>query len=624
MTEDNRFRDYAAPGGDFTWSPPSRNGQSPTNSPASPAPQDDETRPVRARTVLTGGDSGAEPPDGDANGNGDRRESGPEHPLPGGPNGTRAYRSPAGRRAAPGAGEPDDAAPSAAQAPGAAQAPTTPEPSPGSYYSEWTANDPTDVFSAIRGTGRGTGRGRPGTSEHEREPVHEEERLRGLGAAYERLSGSLSGRLSGLRRRRESPPPITPQSPRPAPVRASSRLDTDFTGITSYRVPRLSRPFLWCAGADPALIPNRSELYRYSTIGVFVCLVSFVAATMFAVFASVIGGGFSLAVLPFAAIWGILIFWVDRSIVAEPSYGKVLSGTDATGLLDPVGKVRKPGWLTYVMRGVLALGVSFVIAEAVTLLIFHSEVRDQLAFNQNARADRLDATFKAADQDKRKQLDAKYDRVELCATAKSKEKVRDAALRKKQDESLGRRGEGLSGTVGFGPIATKLEADYNKAQREYVTAQGRCDLARDSVSREFKTYEGQERANREAERADVRRNVGWVAQEQALHDFIDNSGSAVVVALPWVLRVTILLLDLLPLSVKLFGGPTVYERRLRELAYSQAYETQRLRDSHIAKIDMRYDLDRLNTRDSYDRGREDIRGPGRSVSGTRIDRNPSP
>ncbi|MFC3985131.1 DUF4407 domain-containing protein [Streptosporangium jomthongense] len=606
MTEDNRFRDYAAPGGDFTWSPPSRNGQSPPNPPAS---QEDETQPVRVGTVLTGGDSGVEPADG----NGDGRESGPEHPLPGGPNGTRAYRSPAGRRAASGVGEPDDAVP------GAAQAPTTPEPSPGSYYSEWTANDPTDVFSAIRGADRDAGRDRPGT----RELVHEdeEERPRGLGAAYERLSGSLSGRLSGLRRRRESPPPTTPQ---PAPVRAPSRLDTDFTGITAYRVPRLSRPFLWCAGADPALIPNRSELYRYSTIGVFVCLVSFVAATMFAVFASVIGGGFSLAVLPFAAIWGILIFWVDRSIVAEPSYGKVLSGTDATGLLDPVGKVRKPGWLTYVMRGVLALGVSFVIAEAVTLLIFHSEVRDQLAFNQNARADRLDATFKAADQDKRKQLDAKYDRVELCATARSKEKVRDAALKKKQDESLGRRGEGLSGTVGFGPIATKLEADYNKAQREYVTAQGRCDLARDSVSREFKVYEGQERANREAERADVRRNVGWVAQEQALHDFIDNSGSAVVVALPWVLRVTILLLDLLPLSVKLFGGPTVYERRLRELAYSQAYETQRLRDSHIAKIDMRYDLDRLNTRDSYDRGREDIRGPGRSVSGTRIDRNPSP
>ncbi|MFD0886493.1 DUF4407 domain-containing protein, partial [Streptosporangium algeriense] len=552
--------------------------------------------------------------------------------------------------------------------------PAPPAPAPGSYYSEWTANDPTDVFSAVhdahrdpvhdahRGTvhdvdrdpgrdavrdvhwdpvrdahhdpGYDTVRGDLGP--REREPVHEEggTRPRGLGAVYERLSGSLSGRLSRLRRRRGSPSPTPVPPPNPpsmpstpsnlAPVRAPSRLDTDFLGVTAYRVPRLSRPFLWCAGADPALIPNRSELYRYSTIGVFVCLVSFVAATMFAVFASVIGGGFSPAILPFAAIWGLVIFWVDRSIVAEPSYGKVLSGTDATGLLDPVGKVRKPGWLTYVMRGILALGVSFVIAEAVTLLIFHSEVRDQLAFNQNARAERLDATFKAADQDKRKQLDAKYDRVELCATARSKEKVRDAALKKKQDESLGRRGEGLSGTVGFGPIATKLEADYNKAQREYVTAQGRCDLARDSVGKEFKAYESQERAGREAERADVRGNVGWVAQEQALHDFIDNSGSAVVIALPWVLRITILLLDLLPLSIKLFGGPTVYERRLRELAYSQAYETQRLRDSHIAKIDMRYDLDRLNTRDSYDRGREGIRGPGRTVPGTRIDRNPSP
>ncbi|MEV4091706.1 DUF4407 domain-containing protein [Streptosporangium saharense] len=593
MTEDNRFRDYAAPGGDFTWSPPSRNGQgsrSPQTSQDSQDPQDSQDG-------------------GHANGHGS------EHPLPGGPNGTRSYRSftddrpPMEAPAAPPTGPPTGDEPG-----GAASA------SPGSYYSEWTANDPTDVFSTVRD--------RPGRREREPQaPVydddHDDENEARSRGAYERLSEAFSWVLPRWRRRGETPPP-SPAPPRPAPVHAPPRLDTDFTGITAYRVPRLSRPFLWCAGADPALIPNRSELYRYSTIGVFVCLVSAVAATMFAVFASVIGGGFSPAILPFAAIWGILIFWVDRSIVAEPSYGTVLSGNDATGLLDPVVKVRKPGWLTYAMRGVLALGVSFVIAEAVTLLIFHSEVRDQLAFNQNARATQLEATFKTADADRRKQLDAKYDRVELCATAKAKERVRNAALKKKQDESLGRQGQGLSGTVGFGPIATKLEADYNKAQREYVTAQGRCDLARDSVSREFKVFEGQESAARADKLADVRRNVGWVAQEQALHDFIDNSGSAVVVALPWVLRITILLLDLLPLSVKLFGGPTVYERRLRELAYSQAYETQRLRESHIAKIDMRYDLDRLNTRDSYDRGREDIRGPGRSVRGTRIDRNPSP
>lgn len=496
---------------------------------------------------------------------------------------------------------------------------------PGAYYSEWAANDPTATYSTIRDEAvhdepGGFGERRTGVDDWDPEPA----RPRGIGALYEPFSAALSGLRERLRFRR-APRPGPVSRPSPAEVYAPSPLDTEFSGVAGYRVPFVSRPFLWCAGADPALIPNRSELYRYSTIGIFVCLVSFVATTMFAVFASVISGGFSPAILPFAAVWGVLIFWIDRSIVAEPSYGKVLSGTDGTGLLDPATRSRKPGWLTYVMRGILALGVSFIIAEAVTLLIFQSEVRDQLAFTQTARTDRLDAKFKAADEDKRKQLDAKYDRAELCATAKSKESTRNAALKKKQDESLGKKGEGLSGTIGFGPIATKLEADYNKAQREYVAAQGRCDLARDSVSRDFKQYQGDERASREAERVDVRRNTGWVAQEQALHDFIDNSGSPVVVALPWVLRITILLLDLLPLSVKLLGGPTVYERRLREQAYSQAYETQRLRDAHIAKIDMRYDLDRLNTRDTYDRGRDGIRNSsGRSVRGTRVYPNQPP
>ncbi|MFD0889945.1 hypothetical protein ACFQ08_35840, partial [Streptosporangium algeriense] len=58
MTEDDRFRDYAAPGGDFTWSPPSRNGQ---GSQSPQTSQDDDTQPVRAGTVLTGGGTGGEP-----------------------------------------------------------------------------------------------------------------------------------------------------------------------------------------------------------------------------------------------------------------------------------------------------------------------------------------------------------------------------------------------------------------------------------------------------------------------------------------------------------------------------------------------------------------------------------
>ncbi|GAA3070565.1 DUF4407 domain-containing protein [Streptosporangium carneum] len=640
MTEDNQFRDYAAPESDFTWSPPPRNGAASSREQEAwgggsvPPGGPNGTRPYES--VVTGGPDGTRPYEGGVTdglrfpGNGSDTTAPPDEGAAGTRDDdagrTRSFRQPRDRRSQDGPRDGEDGSGrSAVSGNGSTASPSGGDP--GAYHTDWTANDPTAAYHTVRDE---TVRDETVRDETVRDETREfvgphvepddgrdagRERPRGPGALYEPFTDALYGLRDRLRFRREP-------RPEPAEARTPARDDAEFDAVKSYRVPFVSRPFLWCAGADPALIPNRSELYRYSTTGIFVCLVSLIATTMFAVFASVINGGFSPGIVPFAVIWGILIFWIDRSIVAEPSYGKVLSGADQSGLLDPVRVSRKPGWLTYLMRGVLALGVSFIIAEAVTLLIFQSEVRDQLAFTKTARTEQIDAKFKAEDEDKRKQIDAKYDRVELCATARSKERTRDAALKKKQDESLGKKGQGLSGTVGFGPIATKLEADYNKAQREYVEAQGRCDTARDAASKDFRDFQAAERPRREDERRQVSRNTGWVAQEAALHEFIDNSGSPIVVALPWVLRITLLLLDLLPLGVKLLGGPTVYERRLREQAYSQAYETQRLREAHIARIDMRYDLDRLSTRADYDRGRDDIRnGSRRGTRGTRTYRN---
>lgn len=604
MTENNQFRDYAGFGRDFTWTqpPPSgSNGASPPGEGTGPPPPPGGPNGTRAyERVFT-----AEPPHaedaeegaGEEAGEGEAPGGGPASDVPGA--GNVPGGGEAGKNGSGGAGGRDGAAP-----PGAG---------PGAYYSEWTANDPTATHETLHDEpgeapwgGPGGPGGWPGGGEGD------EPRSQRAARAYESLSEALLGLRDRLRLRRRT-------APGPARVRTSPRLDTEPTTVTGYRVPLLSRPFLWCAGTDPDLVPNRSELYRYSTIGVFVCLVAFVAATMFAIFASVVGGGFSPAIVPFALIWGVLIFWVDRSIVAEPAYGKVLSEDD-TNLLHPVGRSRKPGWLTYLMRVILAVGVSFIIAEAVTLLIFQSEVRDQLAFTQQARVKDLDARFKAADEDMRRRIEANHDRPELCADSRRKERVRNAALKKRQDEATGKPGAGHTGQYGSGPVTRALEADYRKAQREYETARGRCEAAQKAVDGDFKVYERKERPRRDADRVNVQKNVGWVAQEKALHDFIDGSDSLIVMSLPWVLRVTILVLDLLPLSVKLLGGPTVYERRLREQAYSQTYETQRLREAHIAKIDMRYDLDRLNTRDSYDRGRASIRG-GSGVRGTRKYRN---
>src|SRR5918912_4302859 len=93
--------------------------------------------------------------------------------------------------------------------------------------------------------------------------------------------------------------------------------------VDRYQPGALTRFFLWCGGSDPMLLDTRIEYYRAAGVGTFVLLIATLAAVTFSLYITVVSGGFKPWYLPFALFWGLIVFFVDRSIVVDPSYGNL-------------------------------------------------------------------------------------------------------------------------------------------------------------------------------------------------------------------------------------------------------------------------------------------------------------
>jgi len=82
----------------------------------------------------------------------------------------------------------------------------------------------------------------------------------------------------------------------------------------------VSRLFLWCGAVDRSKLASRAEAYRYANLGLVVCAVATLAAAAFAIFTLTVVGRFTPLIIPAALAWGLIIFAIDRTIVAEPNY----------------------------------------------------------------------------------------------------------------------------------------------------------------------------------------------------------------------------------------------------------------------------------------------------------------
>ncbi|WP_329018130.1 DUF4407 domain-containing protein [Micromonospora rifamycinica] len=354
--------------------------------------------------------------------------------------------------------------------------------------------------------------------------------------------------------------------------------------------------FLWCSGVDRNLIDTRVERFRYVGVGVFIVLIASVAGVMFTLFGTVINGGFTPLLLPFAAGWALLVFWADRSIVAEPRYGDLDPGRPGTWR-----KRLGPHLFQYLFRVAIAVGSALLVTEAALLLMFQPEIRREM---DAARIEQVAAVQAVDRHGETRQVAELRSRIEANdeQVADAEERVATAA-----DKMSGEIG-GATGTrrPGYGPIAAARERELEQLRKSANATRTRVDKENKALRDQIGTLENGRQSRISASVEAIEQDRGWITQEKALQRFLKaNRDSWMVQWIPWVLRVTFLAIDLLPVSLKLFARPTLYDRRLRAQASVVAYRTAQKRQVERDAVDQALDLERIRANTRYDLTREE-------------------
>lgn len=348
-----------------------------------------------------------------------------------------------------------------------------------------------------------------------------------------------------------------------------------------YHPGPVTRFFLWCGAVDEDLLETRLEYYRFANQGAFVFLIGVLASVSITLYLSSVIGGFSLAYLPAVALWAMLVFFLDRSIVAEPSYGDLASSGQrlrprpATGEPGRTPATRKAA---YGFRIGIAFMVAWLIGDAIVLGIFRPEINAQL---EKRHAAALSATL-APTEDQIKDLEQERERND--GQIAQLQQAVEAAKQEWQDELHGRIGG--TGEIGVGPESRLLEQRYYRLLQETPRKVDPLQARNGAIGTQIDEKNALVAAIRSGVPAQLDKtpelrtardhiygNQGWIEQEAALDDYLRENGTSPTVAVvPWLVRAILLAVDLLPLMLKLGSASTLYAQRMRGRAARICYE----------------------------------------------------
>ncbi|WP_176308436.1 DUF4407 domain-containing protein [Micromonospora sp. NBS 11-29] len=354
------------------------------------------------------------------------------------------------------------------------------------------------------------------------------------------------------------------------------------------------------------------EAYRAAGIGLFVVLVGILAAITFTIFATIIMGHFDRRTLPFAALWGLLVFQVDRSILVDPHYGPADSGRWSRVTRAPA----------YLLRVLLAVAVALLISEALVLIIFRPEITQQVQADRTTVYDRTVLTVLASSRSgTQRNIDRLNEQVRGYERAVAAAQTNVDTARDRYDREVGGT---LSPNAGNGRLAQREWKNYQRALTAYRSATRIHDRKvpplRDQIAqlgtrlRDLSDpasagYRRLVADSDEIRRAGVLRDEppGWLEQERAFRAFQRaNPDDRAVRWIPWLLRAILLAVDLVPLSMKLVGGGSLYQARLRDQGSHHRYVAELGQRRDRAQADEAIGLDIHRTEVSARLEREDL------------------
>lgn len=306
--------------------------------------------------------------------------------------------------------------------------------------------------------------------------------------------------------------------------------------------------FWWSAGiVIPVLEKCSTEHLKYTAIGVVMVFISLVASFSFAFFLAL---SFDISVFPAmfgGLVWGFgLVFCLDRVLLTSFRKGE-------------------PGFVAIAQRFMLTIALSLIISEPLLMYFFRYEIelelinkgRTVVTTARNEVTSRFQTEVESL-QNANNQIQTRLDLLKADRDVKENAVIGEV----EGTSGSGKKGEGIAAKrkdVAFKEADTK----YNefKTESAEILKQNNARLAemRTEIDDETKA------AAKAKEQA-----KGVLARHEALFAIVKSDAGAALIYLP--LFFGLLLLETLPLSVKVFGKMGVYDTALEAEEAKQIVE----------------------------------------------------
>ncbi|MEU7478622.1 DUF4407 domain-containing protein [Lentzea sp. NPDC042327] len=344
----------------------------------------------------------------------------------------------------------------------------------------------------------------------------------------------------------------------------------------------MSRRLRVFAGVDEEVLARvPQERARYTGVGGAVLGTATIATASFGLALSQIFDGWHLLLAVPMLIWGLFVLNLDRWLVSS-----------STG-----SKWTRRAWLL-VPRLLLACFFGVIIAEPLVLGIFGKAIEQHINEERRTEIERFEKRLAGcnpvsgaapsgdcteADRIRTGTTPAAVEQ-ELAARRADANTLQSAIVRDSEEhgklEDLARRectggsGEGLTGVPGAGPECLRLRKQADDYAAAHPIAPAKAQLA--EVTNRINELEAQagtvkadyERAiNEEIEKRvrgkrETYDGIGLLERFKALDELTRSSGF--LVAALWFIRFFLIVIDCLPVLVKLFGGVSAYDRLVEE------------------------------------------------------------
>ncbi|MFD4639477.1 DUF4407 domain-containing protein [Lentzea sp. NPDC058436] len=341
----------------------------------------------------------------------------------------------------------------------------------------------------------------------------------------------------------------------------------------------LGNGFAWLGGASWRGISSRHDRSSYQLSGFFVLLNGFIAWGTLALAAVGLGVTEDFAdALPYTVPWGLFVAAFDRAIAAKPVDPEESRGKTLTGFL---------------VRGFCAVLLGFLVAQAGALAIFRDDIertmRDTISTQVNQSTELVTGSSDnpTARQEELNRLRGERTTLETelqTAETKAFEAQRIAACERdpKGCEDLIRAGK-VTGAGGDGDKTVVRDREKAEAEAALGRAREAWNGNRDRLNRRIDELDEQIKGDVGLAQSAAKLSDGIPAKLRAMFDFTRQNLAGGVIHLAII--VVGVLLDLIPLLLKIWRGRTQYDITVVSSRKRHVREAENAATRHQERLD---------------------------------------